>query len=166
MVIKKTTSSNTTTNVVPLKKKPDDRKASAKKFGKPVIDLGFSIVPSLLMQAQERIGINPVQFNIIMHLLDFWWDADRKPWPTKKKIADRMKMGERQVQRHIAELEERGLVVRIYRTRPGRGKTSNEYDLSGLVARLKELEPEFSKAKSESKKLRDNVAKPAHKRKA
>jgi len=154
--------------VIPLntKKKADTRKASEKKFGKPVMDLGFSIVPSLLMQAQERIGINPVQFNIIMHLFDFWWEADRKPYPTKKRLAERMNMSERQIQRQISELENAGLVKRIYRTRPGRGKTSNEYDMSGLVAKLKELESEFREVKEENKKRRDNVTKPAHKRKA
>jgi predicted transcriptional regulator len=163
MIIKKKTA-----DVISLssKKKPDSRKASERKFGKPVMDMGFSIVPSLVMQAQERIGVNPVQFNIIMHLLDFWWDADRKPYPTKKRIADRMNMSERQIQRQIVELENAGLVKRIFRTKPGRGKTSNEYDLAGLVAKLKSLEPEFREVKEENQKRRDNVSKPAHKRKA
>ena len=58
------------TKVLPIKPKADTRKASEKKYGKPVMDLGFCIVPSLLMQAQARLGINPVQFNIIMHLAD------------------------------------------------------------------------------------------------
>lgn len=60
-------------------KKVDTRKASEKNYGKPVMDLGFCIVPSLLMWAQARLGINTVQFNIIMQLADFWWDPDRKP---------------------------------------------------------------------------------------
>ena len=134
-----------TKKVVPISKarakKADPRKASEKKFGKPVMDLGFCITPSLMMQAQARLGLNPVQFNIVMHLLDIWWDVNRRPYPTKKLIADRMGMGERQIQRQIVELEQAGLVERIFRTRPGRGKTSNEYDLSGFVAKLKELEP-------------------------
>lgn len=75
-------------------------------------------------------------------------------------------MGERQIQRQIAELEKAGLVRRIARTRPRRGKTSNEYDLSGLVEKLQELEPEFTKVKEENRKRRDNVSKPAHKRTA
>jgi len=155
--------------IVPIttaKAKPDTRKSSEKKFGKPVMDLGFCIVPSLLMQAQARLGINPVQFNIIMHLADIWWDAAHRPWPTKKLLADRMNMSERQIQRHIADLEEANLVRRIGRTRPGRGKTSNEYDLSGLVRKLQALEPEFTEMKSEIQKRRKNVALPKHRRKA
>lgn len=153
-------------NVVALKPKADSRKASEKKYGKPVMDLGFCIVPSLLMQAQARLGINPVQFNIIMHLADIWWDAAHRPWPKKQLLAERMGMSERQVQRQIAELESAGLVQRIERTRPGRGKTSNEYDLSGLVKKLQALEPEFAEAKKENQKRRKNVALPQHRRKA
>lgn len=150
------------TKVVPIKPKADTRKTSEKKYGKPVMDLGFCIVPSLLMQAQARLGINPVQFNIIMHLADIWWDAAQRPWPKKQLLAERMGMSERQVQRQIAELESAGLVQRIERTRPGRGKTSNEYDLSGLVKRLKELEPEFTEMKQENQKRRKAVALPKH----
>lgn len=150
--------------VVPIKPKADTRKASEKKYGKPVMDLGFCIVPSLLMQAQARLGINPVQFNIIMHLADIWWDVAQRPWPKKQLLAERIGMSERQVQRQIAELESAGLVQRIERTRPGRGKTSNEYDLSGLVKRLKELEPEFTEMKQENQKRRKVVALPKHRR--
>lgn len=149
--------------VFSLKPKPDTRKASEKKYGKPVMDLGFCIVPSLLMQAQARLGLNPVQFNIIMHLADIWWDAGHRPWPKKQLLAERMGMSERQIQRQIAELEAAGLVKRIGRTRPGRGKTSNEYDLSGLVQRLQALEPEFAKVKQENQQRRKAVALPKHK---
>src|SRR6266545_6774070 len=77
----------------------DTRRASEKKFGKPVMDVGFCITPSLLMKGQARIGLNPVQFNIVMHLLDQWWTADRRPWPTKALLAERMDMSPRQIQR-------------------------------------------------------------------
>lgn len=157
---------NATAEVVALKPKPDSRKASEKKYGKPVMDLGFCIVPSLLMHAQARLGINPVQFNIIMHLADIWWEAAHRPWPKKLLLAERMNMSERQIQRQIAELEEAGLVERVGRTRPGRGKTSNEYDLSGLVQKLRELEPEFTAMKKENQKRRKNVALPKHRREA
>ncbi len=57
-------------------------------------------------------------------------------------------------------LHKMGLVTRIERTAPGRGKISNEYDLSGLVERLKELEPEFRAAKEEAKSKLKAVARP------
>lgn len=153
------------TNVIPITqaKVTDTKKASERKYGKPVIELGFCIVPSLLMWAQARLGINSAQFNIIMQLADIWWKPGDVPFPSKKLLADRIGLSERQIQRHIAELETAGLVQRIPRTRKGRGKTSNGYDLAGLVARLKALEPEFSQMKSENKKRRQALEMPAHK---
>ena len=152
--------------ITALKPKADPRRKSEKKFGKPVMDLGFCIVPSLLMQAQARLGINPVQFNIIMHLADIWWDDGRNPYPKKELLAKRMDMSERQIQRHMVELEQAGLVKRIPRSLPGRGKTSNEYDLSGLVKRLKDLEPEFTEIRQENQKRRKNVGLPKHRQQA
>lgn len=148
------------------KPKKDTRRASEKKFGKPVMDYGFCIVPSLLMQAQARLGLSPAQFNIVMQLADMWWTAEQSPWPTKKLLGDRLGMSDRQVQRHLADLEQNGLVKRVGRVRPGRGRTSNLYDLSGLVERLRKLEPEFAKAREEARKLRSNVQLPKHRQTA
>jgi len=146
--------------------KPDTRKASEKKFGKPVMDVGYCITPSLLMKAQARIGLNPAQFNIVMHLFDQWWSAERLPWPSKATLAERIGLGERQIQRHIAEMEGAGLIRRIGRTTPGKGKTSNEYDLTGLVNKMKELEPEFTKAKEEARAKSKALSLPKHKQTA
>ena len=148
-----------------LKLKPDNRKASERKFGKPVMELGFCIVPSLLIQGQARLGLSAQQLNVLLHLLDMWWDKENKPFPTKDRIAERMNVSSKTVQRHVAELEKSGLVQRIYRTRPGRGRTSNEYDLSGLVERLKEIETDFRKARDEARVKRRNASLPTHKRK-
>ncbi|MEL6323156.1 MAG: helix-turn-helix domain-containing protein [Pseudomonadota bacterium] len=151
--------------VVRLKAKPDNRKASERKFGKPVMEIGFCIVPSLLIQAQARLGLEPQQINILLHLLDMWWDKDSKPFPTKELIAERMGVSDKTVQRHIAAMEKAGLVRRIERTKPGRGRTSNEYDLSGLVAKLKELEPDFAIVKAANIRNRRNAALPKFRRK-
>ena len=51
-------------------------------------------------------------------------------------------------------------MTRIQRTAPGRGKISNEYDLSGLVAKLRVLAPEFKAAEEAAKKAREAVRKP------
>lgn len=135
-------------------------KASERKWGRPAMELGFCIIPSLLLRAQRRLGLNPTQLAVLMHLADYWWDADRKPYPQKKTLGDRLGLSARQVQRHVAELETAGLVRRIQRTAPGRGKISNEYDLSGLVAKLRELAPEFKAAEEEAKKARQEVRRP------
>ena len=47
---------------------------------------------------------------------------------------------------------------RIPRTAPNRGKQTNQYDFSGLVARLKELEPEFRKVEDDVREKRRAAA--------
>ena len=120
----------------------------------------FCIFPSLLLHAQARLKMTPTHLAIVMHLIDFWWDADRLPWPSKATLAERMGLSQRQVQRQMAELEKMNLVHRKGRSSHHRGKLSNEYDLSGLVARLKELAPEFKAVEEEAKKRRRAVARP------
>lgn len=139
-------------------------KMSERKWGKPVMDLGFCIVPSLILRAQRRLKLNPTQLAVLMHFADYWWDVNRQPFPSKKTLAERLGLSARQVQRHIADLEEMGLVKRIERRAAHRGKLSNTYDLTGLVKRLKELEPEFREVEEKVKSSRRAVAKPGLRR--
>lgn len=134
--------------------------ASERKWGKDVMALGFCIFPSLLLRAQARMKLNPTHLAILMHLADYWWEAERKPHPSKKTLGDRLGLSSRQVQRYIAELEQMKLVQRIGRTAPSRGRQSNFYDLSGLVARLQELEPEFRTVEEKVKAERHRVSRP------
>ncbi|MCH7794279.1 MAG: helix-turn-helix domain-containing protein [Proteobacteria bacterium] len=150
--------------VVPLRQPLKATKASERKWGKPVMGLGFCIVPSLLLRAQQRLKLNPTELAVLMHLADYWWDGDRKPYPSKKTLGERLGLSPRQVQRYIAGLEAAGLVKRVERTAWHRGKLSNEYDLTGLVKRLKELEPEFREVENEAKSRRREVGRPGLRR--
>ena len=140
--------------------KPKTTRASAEKWGREVLELGFCVLPSLVFRAQRRLGLNPTQLAVLLQLADFWWDAARKPFPKKVDLADRLGLSDRQVQRLIAELEKAGFVRRIERTASHRGKISNEYDLSGLVEKLKALEPEFREVAEEAKARKRAVTRP------
>lgn len=144
----------------PKSGKPKAARASADKWGREVLDLGFCVLPSLVFRAQRRLGLNPTQLAVLLQLADFWWDAARKPFPKKVDLADRLGLSDRQVQRHIADLEKAGFVRRIERTASHRGKISNEYDLSGLVEKLKALAPEFREVAEEAKARKKAVARP------
>ncbi len=145
-------------NVVPLRPRKETGKASEKKWGTRVLTLGFCIVPSLLLRAQNRLGLNPTQLAVLLQLCDFWWERERKPYPSKAVLAERLSLSPRQVQRYIAELEAAGLVKRIERRARHGGKLTNIYDLGGLVARLKELEPDFRKVDEEARTARRQVS--------
>lgn len=113
--------------------------------------LGFCIIPSMLLRAQQRLGLNPTQLAVLLQLADYWWDQNRKPYPSKQALSDRLGLGPRQIQRYIAELEAAGLVKRIERRAAHRGKLSNEYDLAGLVERLQKLAPEVEEANEQKR---------------
>jgi DNA-binding transcriptional ArsR family regulator len=144
----------------PRSEKAKTSRASADKWGREVLELGFCVLPSLIFRAQRRLGLNPTQLAVLLQLADFWWDAARKPFPKKVDLADRLGLSDRQVQRHIADLEAAGFVRRIERTAFHRGNISNEYDLSGLVERLKALAPEFREVAEEAKARKKAVARP------
>ena len=134
---------------------------SERKWRREVMDAKrYCIFPSLLLHAQARLKMTPTHLAVVMHLIDFWWNADRMPWPSKATLAERMGLSQRQIQRQMAELDDMGLVHRKERRGHHRGKLSNEYDLSGLVARLKELAPEFKAVEEEARKRRRAVARP------
>lgn len=145
---------------LPKVAKTKTTRASADKWGPKVMELGFCVLPSLIFRAQRRLGLDPTQLAVLLQLADFWWDAARKPFPKKADLADRLGLSDRQVQRHIASLEKAGFVRRIERTASHRGKISNEYDLSGLVEKLKALEPEFREVAEEAKARKRAVARP------
>lgn len=143
------------TNVVPIKASPE-QKQSEKKWGVAVMKLGYCILPSVLLQAQARLLINAQQMIVLLQLIEHWWTADGKVYPSKDTLAERIGLTSKQIQRHIKVLEQKGLVKRIPRVLKGRGKTSNEYDLSGLVKKLKDIEPDFA----EAKRLKQAAARP------
>lgn len=139
---------------------PRAKRASEEKWGPAVMKAGFCIVPSLLLRAQRRLKLNPTQLAVLLQLCDHWWDSARKPYPSKQTLAERLGLSARQVQRHIADLEQVGLVQRIERHGSNGGKLTNTYDLSGLVGRLQALEPEFTAVEEENRKRRAAVARP------
>ncbi len=132
-------------NVVPLFTEKD-KKDSEKKWSKAVMAHGYCIFPSILLQAQSRLGVSAQEMMVLLQLAEHWWRSDSKVFPKKEVIGQRVGLSAKQVQRHVRRLEELKLVERKERFRGGL-RTSNYYDLSGLVAKLKAIEPDVAKAK-------------------
>lgn len=134
---------------------------SDKKWGKEVMKLGYSMVPSLIFWAQARLNLSPVQLALLMHLADFWWRRDDMPHPSKAELAARMSLSERQIQRLMAQLEDAQFIERHAQYRHnGGGQWNNMYSMNGLVKKLKKLEPEFTKVRKEGRANAKAVAKP------
>ena len=152
-----TNQDETTTDKVAPEKKSRKSPAS-QKWGAKVMDSGFCMLPSLLLRAQRRLHLNPTQLAVLIQIVDHWWDAGRKPYPSKKELSQRHGIGERQIQRYLTDLEDEGLIKRIPRYADHKGRMSNMYDLQGLVDKLTELEPDFREARNQARQSRQKAA--------
>lgn len=112
-------------------------------WGKDVTRHGFVGVPSILIRAQRRLGLNSTQLNIIIQLLEYWRDPARKPFPSKQQLADRLGLGPKAIQVNMRALERAGLLRRETRRTPAGDYNSNIYHLDLLIERVRALEPEF-----------------------
>ncbi|PLS78689.1 MAG: hypothetical protein CYG59_17180 [Chloroflexi bacterium] len=109
-------------------------------FGDAVLRAGFMPLPHLLMRHYRELGLQTDHAMFVMQLMEITWDLAQPP-TTMKKIADRMGVSVRTVQRYSEYLAARALVV-IYEQFEHGAQIENGYDLSPLFARLAELAPE------------------------
>ncbi|KLK92842.1 hypothetical protein AA309_12000 [Microvirga vignae] len=132
-----------------------------KIWGRPVVSLGYAAIPSILIQAQKRIGITPTQMNIIVQLLDYWHEPSRRPFPPKREIAKRIGITEKTVQNNIRALEKAGLIRREIRKTAAGDYNTNVYHLDGLVSKVQALEPDFAEARRKRAEARTAAETPA-----
>lgn len=120
----------------------DTVKVSVKKWGRSLVDAGWTLVPNTFIERQKKLGLDPVDFNILLHLMSYWWEPNNKPRPSKKTIAAAVGRDARTVQRRIAAMEKQGLITRERRTGTGKGTQTNRYHFDGLIKAGTELAKE------------------------
>lgn len=155
-----------TTNVVPLKSAGTPavtEKILNQKWGKDTMAANYAVVPSALLRGQARLGITATELAILIHLIDHWWKPDEMPWPSKKTLAERLRVGAKTIQRAMARLEEEGLIKRESRFHNTGGRASNRYDLAPLVDRLKPIAKDLVAASSEAKAIKKKAQRPGFK---
>ncbi|MBL9049074.1 MAG: helix-turn-helix domain-containing protein [Tabrizicola sp.] len=130
----------------------DDNNILTRKWGKPTMDEGYTVIPSILLRSQAKLRIKCNELAVLVHLLEHWWKPGSMPWPKKTTIAERLGVSIKTVQRAIVKLEKEKLIQRKERyLRADDSRTSNEYDLSPLVDRLKVLAVELAQLDAEAK---------------
>lgn len=148
--------------------KPVRRPSSTEMiWGKPVTAHGYAGVPSILIRAQGRLGLSPFQFSLVVQLLEYWHEPGRKPFPSKRDLAERMGVSQKAIQINMAQLEKAKLIQREKRRTAAGDWDSNIYHLDGLVKRVQALEPDFAKeraAKRAWREARKHAELPPHKR--
>lgn len=122
------------------------------KWGENSLILGFTQVPTTLIYAQKELGLSSIEINILLNLLTHWWKKEEFPYPSQAGIAHRMGVSTRTVQRTLAGLETKGLIVRNKTSRDNnKYKGRSIYDLSPLVKILEEKSPELDIVKKNKK---------------
>ena len=131
-----------------------------RRWGKVTLEPGFVLLPSALLRGQSRLKLDATELVVLAHLVDHWWTAKEMPFPSKRRLAERMGVSEKTVQRAVARLEAEKLVRRVARHYSAGGQTSNLYDLSGLVTRLQDIAGDMVKARDEARATRRRAERP------
>jgi hypothetical protein len=109
-------------------------KQNEEKWTPTLMRAGYLVLPTVLLERQQALGLEAVDINILLHLIRHWWFADKLPHPSKKTIAECMGISRSTVQRRIAAMERDGLIKRVQRHGIDKEQQTNIYDLSGLIA--------------------------------
>lgn len=112
------------------------------------------MIPSILLWGQAKMNLEPDELNVLLQLISHWWTAEHDPHPAKETIARRMGKEPRTIQRHLTKLEKKGFIKRVARFKTHKGQDSNGYDLSGLIAKLEAVAPEFKTVAEQNKRRR------------
>ena len=115
------------------------------KWSTILMDAGWMAIPNVIIEHQRALGLDAVDINILLHLIRHWWTADNLPRPSKRTMAECMKVDMSTIRRHIAAMEKRGLIQRVTRFDKTRGQKPNCYDFSGLIRAAQPLAKEALK---------------------
>ena len=64
-----------------------DLRTNEKKWSKPLMDAGWTALPSVIIENQKQLGLTPLDLNIVVYLASKWWTPEGKPYPSKATIA-------------------------------------------------------------------------------
>lgn len=136
------------------------RKRMVELWGESLIRPGYTVVPSILLWGQGRLKLSSVELAVLIQLISHRWVPGVDPHPSKERIAARIGRSARQVQRQLTALEDKGFIARVKRVKHHKGQDTNGYDLSGLLAKLNTLAPDFQKVLDLEKRRRAAVERP------
>lgn len=125
-------------------------KRNEEKWTAPLMDAGWTALPSIILEKQHALGLDPIDVNILMQLAKHWWFNDNLPHPSKASLADAMGIDPSTVRRRIARMESDGFIRRVtrYDAKHG-GQTSNAYEFDGLIEAATPFALEAIKAREE-----------------
>jgi len=130
----------------------EELKVNERKWGKELVAAGWTLLPNVLVTRQKVLGLDPVDMNILLHILSYWWEPGDLPFPSKVTIADAIGRTPRTVQRRIEKMEKHQLIKRVARNGSSRGTQTNKYDLTGLIEAARPYAVEHLQEREEREK--------------
>lgn len=130
------------------------RRVLDEKWGKAVVDCGYAAMPTVLLKNQQTLKLKPLDINVLLHLLSYWWRPENLPRPGKKALAVAIKVDPSTIRRCLQKLEKMGYINRLQRRTASGGNRPNAYDFSGLV---KILQPLAAEEHEEIRKRKDRA---------
>lgn len=115
----------------------DQLRINEKKWSPTLMKAGWTVLPNVLFERQQALGLDPLDINILLHIASYWWSESGKPHPSKVTIAKAIGIDPRSVQRRIAALEAANLIRREERRISKTGSKTNIYHLDGLIEAAK-----------------------------
>jgi predicted transcriptional regulator len=131
---------------------PDQLQVDEDKWGQVLLAAGWTLIPNIIFERQRALGLDPLDINILLHIVSHWSSVSDKPRPSKVTIAKALGVTPRTVQRRIATLEASGLIRRVERRLSKIGSKTNVYHFEGL----KKAATPYA-----AEKLREQKSKPA-----
>jgi len=117
--------------------KADQRYAVEKRWTPGIAKEGWTPIADIFLRRYTKMNVSSSEAMVIIHLVSHKWDEDH-PFPSARRLAERMGMTETAVRNHIRSLEKKKLLQRQQRD----GK-ANLFDLSPLFQKLELSNSEF-----------------------
>jgi len=108
-------------------------KRNEEKWTATLMQAGWTVIPTIILEKQHALGLDPIDVNILLQLAKYWWYSDNPPHPSKRTIAELIGVDASTVRRHIARMEDEGLIRREARSSPKFGREANFYHFDGLI---------------------------------
>ena len=109
-------------------------KQNEKKWSPTLMKAGWSAFPNIIIEKQRALGLDAMDMNILLHLVQYWWLEENVPHPSVATIADAIGVTPRAIQKRITALQAAGLITREERRHSKFGSQTNLYRFDGLIA--------------------------------
>jgi hypothetical protein len=104
-----------------------------------VREAGVTAVPRVLLTGLAELKLKPIQAIVLLQMIACWGTSGPHPFPKRGLLQKWIGCDKRTLDRTIASLVKNGFIEKGPRKSNRGRQTSNEYNLEGLVDKLKPL---------------------------